>query len=141
MESDSSGIMARPYRCVVAAVIQKNGRILIGQRRRGDSHELKWEFPGGKVEPRENPRDALQRELEEELCIQARIGPEMIRYTFQYPGRRPILLIFHRVTDFIGEPRGAVFEQIRWEEPARLPDYPFVEGDTDFVRRLARGEF
>jgi len=134
-------VMAREYRCVVAAVIQRDGLVLIGQRRKGDTHALKWEFPGGKVEPRESPADALQRELEEELCIQARIGPEIIRYQYQYPGKRPILLIFHRVTDFSGEPRSSAFEQIRWEQPALLPRYRFVEGDTDFVSRLSRGEF
>jgi len=133
--------MAHRQLVVVAAVIQRDSRVLIGQRRRGDTHEFKWEFPGGKVESHEQPKDALQRELEEELCIQARIGDEMIRYQYRYPGKRPILLIFHHVTEFTGEPRSSAFEQIRWEEPARLPEYSFVEGDADFVRRLAHGEF
>ena len=126
---------------VVAALIERNGLLLIGQRKRGERHGLKWEFPGGKVERGESPRVALHRELQEELAIDATIGPEIIRYEFQYPQRSPILLIFHRVDVFVGEPANGVFEQIRWESPEKLPEYDFLDGDTDFVRRLARREF
>ena len=62
---------------VVAAVIERDGRILIGQRKSTDPHPLKWEFPGGKVEPQETPEHALIRELAEELGIQATIGAEL----------------------------------------------------------------
>lgn len=126
---------------VVAAVIERDGRILVGQRRRGDSHGLKWEFPGGKVEYGEKPSSALARELEEELGIQATIGAELIRYEHRYPGRTSILLIFYRVTNFIGDPGSFAFEQIAWAEPEELPDYDFLDGDRDFVRRLAVREF
>jgi 8-oxo-dGTP diphosphatase len=125
---------------VVAAVIEQNGRLLIGQRKQGDRHALKWEFPGGKVEPGETPREALERELEEELAIQATVGPELIRYEYQYAKRNPILLIFLRVLKFQGELRSSAFEQIRWELREKLPEYDFLDGDHDFVRRLARGE-
>lgn len=131
--------MTRPMLIVVAAVIERNGRVLIGQRRAGDRHALKWEFPGGKVELYESPRDALRRELREELGIEAEIGPEMVRYEFQYPKRAPILLIFHRVTEFEGELRNDAFQQIKWEDRQVLPRYDFLDGDRDFVRRLARG--
>jgi 8-oxo-dGTP diphosphatase len=124
---------------VVAAVIERNGRILIGQRRASDRHPLKWEFPGGKVEPHENPRDALRRELREELGIEALIGPELVRYEFRYPRRSPILLIFHHVTEYEGELRNEIFKDIRWERRERLPRYDFLDGDVDFVRQLARG--
>jgi 8-oxo-dGTP diphosphatase len=133
--------MHRPVIKVVAAVIQRDGRILIGQRKRGDSHALKWEFPGGKVERGEHPEAALARELEEELGIQAHIGPEIVRYSYSYPRRAVILLAFHQVRRFNGEPQNLAFEQILWEEPANLPSYDFLDGDVDFVRRLAAGEF
>ena len=55
---------------VVAAVLEANGRILIAQRRAGTPHELKWEFPGGKVDAGESPETALRRELAEELAIE-----------------------------------------------------------------------
>ena len=122
---------------VVAAIIERGGAILLCQRRPDHAHPLKWEFPGGKVEAGEATRDALRRELEEELGIEARIGPEITRYPYCYPGKQPILLIFFRVSEFVGEPRNRVFQQIRWEESAKLRDYDFLEGDVDFVRRLS----
>jgi 8-oxo-dGTP diphosphatase len=131
----------RPVIKVAAAVIEQAGKILVGQRRRTDSHGLKWEFPGGKMERGESSASALARELEEELGIQARIGPEIVRYTYQYPKRAGILLIFHRVTEYNGEPQSLAFERILWVAPAELPSYDFLDGDVDFVRRLAAGEF
>lgn len=133
--------MGKPVIKVVAAVIERNGRILVGQRRKTDSHGLKWEFPGGKVERGENPAAALARELEEELGIQARIGRELVRYAHEYPKRATILLIFFRVSDFSGEPQSLAFEKIIWELPDNLPKYDFLDGDIDFVRRLAAGEY
>lgn len=118
---------------VVAAIIQRHGRILIGQRKDLGHHPLKWEFPGGKVEPGETPDAALIRELQEELGIHARIDRELMRYEYQYPGRSRILLIFYRVLDFDGEPRNLDFDQIRWEQPELLRNYDFLEGDTQFL--------
>ncbi len=126
---------------VVAGVIENDGKILIGQRKRGSRHELKWEFPGGKVEPGELPRSALKRELSEELAINATIGREMVRYEYAYPRRKAILLIFYRVRRYQGTPVNCVFEEIRWEVPDQLSSYDFLDGDTDFIRRLLRGEF
>jgi len=119
---------------VVAAVIERNGLILIAQRKRTGQHPLKWEFPGGKVEPNEAPAAAAVRELEEELAIHARVDGEIMRYEYQYPGRRPILLIFYRVPEFEGEPENLDFEQIAWVERASLGDYDFLEGDAEFIR-------
>ena len=129
-----------PRVLVVAAVIEREGRILIGQRCSTDRHPLKWEFPGGKVESQENPRDALQRELREELGIEAEIGAEIARYEFQYPKRSAILLIFYAVDRFAGEVQNLCFEQIVWESRSKLPGYDFLEADIDFVGRLAREE-
>lgn len=125
---------------VSAAVIERDGNILVGQRRRNDSHGLKWEFPGGKVERGETPATALIRELREELGIEAVAGPEIIRYEHRYPRRSSILLIFFHVTEFTGDPQNLAFEQIGWYRREELPTLPFVEGDIDFVRRLASRE-
>jgi 8-oxo-dGTP diphosphatase len=133
--------MARPVIKVVAAVIERNGQILVGQRRKSDSHGLKWEFPGGKVERGEAPPAALARELEEELGIQARVGREIVRYAHEYPKRATILLMFYSVTEFNGEPQSLAFERIVWESPEKLPEYDFLDGDVDFVRRLAAGQY
>ena len=124
---------------VVAAIIERGGRILICRRKADQPHPLKWEFPGGKVEAGESPPQALRRELEEELALSARIGAEVERYEFRYPGKTPILLIFHAVTEFSGEPCNRIFEELRWAEPKLLPEFDFLEGDVEFVKRLARG--
>lgn len=122
---------------VVAAVIERAGRILIAQRKRDARHPLKWEFPGGKVEPGETPEAALARELGEELAIQARVDREITRYEYQYPGRARILLIFYRVADFTGEPQNLDFEQLRWVAREQLRNYDFLEGDADFISGYA----
>jgi 8-oxo-dGTP diphosphatase len=123
---------------VVAAVIEREGNILIGQRKPRGRHGLKWEFPGGKVEPGENLRAALVRELREELGIEAQIGEEIERYDFSYAAGQPIRLVFFRVTEFSGEPENLDFKQIAWAHPKQLPGYDFLEGDKDFVRRLVQ---
>ncbi len=121
---------------VVAAVVEREGRILIGQRKSGGKHPLKWEFPGGKVELGEEPRAALARELREELAIAAEIGEQLDRYDVRY-GDGPLTdLIFYRVTRFEGEPQNLDFEQITWELPRRLRDYDFLAGDIAFIGKL-----
>jgi 8-oxo-dGTP diphosphatase len=134
--------MARHFRIpVVAALIERDGEVLIAQRKRGGRHELKWEFPGGKVEPGETPPHALARELQEELGIHAEVDEEITRYEFAYARGATIQLIFLRVRRFEGEIHNAVFEQVKWEKRARLTDYDFLDGDVEFVRLLAAGGF
>ena len=123
---------------VVAAVIKHDGNILIGQRKPRGRHGLKWEFPGGKVEPGEGLRAALVRELREELGIEAQIGEEIERYDFSYAAGQLTRLVFFRVTEFSGEPENLDFQQIAWAHPKQLSRYDFLEGDVDFVRRLAQ---
>jgi 8-oxo-dGTP diphosphatase len=122
---------------VVAGIIERADRVLIGRRTPSQAHPLKWEFPGGKVESGERPEEALRRELREELEIEAQVGPEVERYEFAYPGKKPILLIFHEVNTFTGEPRNLIFQDIAWVPRRQLPDYDFLEGDVEFVKRLA----
>jgi 8-oxo-dGTP diphosphatase len=122
---------------VVAAIIENGGRILVCQRTPAQSHPLKWEFPGGKVERGETPGQALARELQEELAITGARGEEMDRYQFTYPGKHPIELIFFRVTSHTGEPRNMIFHDMRWEPRANLLSFDFVEGDRDFLNHFA----
>lgn len=123
---------------VVAAVMMHDGSVLIGQRKPAGRHPLKWEFPGGKVEPGEDPRAALARELREELNVDAVIGEELDSYEVNYGDGFRILLHFYRVTHFDGELRNLDFEQILWEKTERLAEYDFLEGDLTFVSKLAR---
>ena len=122
---------------VVAAVIERNGNVLICQRK-GGRHALKWEFPGGKVEPGESAPEALKRELQEELAIDAEIGEPIDRIQVRY-GNGPLISIeFFRVTEFNGEPVNLQFEQIVWADRRRLPEYDFLDGDIAFVQKLSR---
>jgi 8-oxo-dGTP diphosphatase len=132
------GVLQLSLMVVVAAAVEREGRILIGQRKRGGKHPLKWEFPGGKVEPGEEPRAALARELREELAIVAEIGKELDRYDVRYGDGPLTRLIFYRVTKFDGEPQNLAFEQIAWDRPERLPDYDFLAGDIEFLKKLLK---
>jgi 8-oxo-dGTP diphosphatase len=125
---------------VVAAVIERDELVLVCQRKRGKRHALKWEFPGGKVEPGETLPEALARELREELAIDARIGDRIGEHQVRYPNGPVIRLHFFRVTDFSGEPVNTEFEQIAWAPRHRLPEYDFLDGDVAFVKQLAQAE-
>lgn len=118
---------------VVAGILEKDGKILICQRRADQPHPLKWEFPGGKLEGAETPQSALTRELREELAIEAEPGIELTRYEFAYPGKKPILLIFLKVPAWEGEPRNLIFETMTWASPESLNRYDFLEGDRPFL--------
>ena len=124
---------------VVAGIIEREGRILICRRKPSQSHPLKWEFPGGKVEHDEGLPEALARELEEELGLRHVTSQEIARYEYTYPGKFPIRLIFMRVTGYQNEPRNRIFEEMRWETRASLATFDFVEGDVAFLRGLASG--
>jgi 8-oxo-dGTP diphosphatase len=124
---------------VVAAVIERDGRVLICQRKSGGRHALKWEFPGGKVERGEDSASALARELREELHIEATIGPLIHAATVRYSDGPPINLEFYQVTEFSGEPANLQFQRIIWEDRTKLAGYDFLEGDIEFVKKLAAG--
>jgi len=130
-----------PLFTVVAAVIQHGGRVLICQRRKGDTFGLKWEFPGGKVHDGESPAAALARELEEELGVRARIGAEIGRTRHKYTEHaRAIELQFFSVQLESVDVRNLAFEQIVWEEPGKLSAYDFLAADRRIVERLSKGE-
>jgi 8-oxo-dGTP diphosphatase len=125
---------------VVAALIEKDGKLLICQRTRHQTMPLKWEFPGGKIEEGEQPRDALRRELEEELGILATIGDELARIQHEYPNGGMVELRFFIVREFKGEIENRIFRDIQWASPKDLPKYDFLEADLTLVKDLAAGK-
>jgi 8-oxo-dGTP diphosphatase len=125
---------------VVAALIWKDGKLLICQRTRHQVMPLKWEFPGGKIEEGEQPRDALRRELDEELGINAVIGVEVARIRHEYPNHSSVELRFYEVHEYSGEIENRIFREIRWAAPAELPTYDFLEADLTLVKDLAEGK-
>jgi 8-oxo-dGTP diphosphatase len=125
---------------VVAALILKDDQILACQRTRHQVMPLKWEFPGGKIEEGEQPRDALRRELEEELGIEATIGNEVARIHHEYPGGGAIELRFFEVHNYLGEVENRIFREIRWVDRNQLPTLDFLEADRQLVSDLAAGK-
>ncbi len=125
---------------VVAALILKDDHILCCQRTRHQVMPLKWEFPGGKIEEGEQPRDALRRELEEELGIEATIGDEVARIHHEYPGGGAVELRFFEVRHYLGEIENRIFRDVRWVERRELTQLDFLEADLGLVRNLAAGK-
>ena len=126
---------------VVAGLIVKDGKLLVCQRTRHQTMPLKWEFPGGKIEEGEQPRDALRRELEEELGILATIGDEVRRIQHEYPNGGMVELRFFIVRAYQRELENRIFKDMQWADPKDLPKYDFLEADLLLVSELAAGKF
>jgi 8-oxo-dGTP diphosphatase len=127
---------------VVAALIESEGKLLVCQRRRDDTFALMWEFPGGKMKAGETPSEALARELNEELGIAARIGPEIYRTRHKYPQMtEPIELIFFQASLQGAEIRNLAFETMQWRAPATLTELNFLPADRDLIEKLSQGVF
>ena len=127
---------------VVAAVIERSDRrLLIGQRRKGDTSPLKWEFPGGKVREGESPEVALARELQEELGATLLKGVELGRVRHQYAqtlDELEIRFFAAAIAEADLEPR--TFEQIAWVLPKELGTYDFLAANVGLVANLATGK-
>ena len=124
---------------VVAALILRDEKILVCQRTRHQVMPLKWEFPGGKIEDGEQPRDALHRELDEELGIDAVIGEEVSRIVHTYPNGGSVELRFFAVHEYRGELENKIFKDVQWVERKDMPAYDFLEADLGLVKDLAEG--
>jgi 8-oxo-dGTP diphosphatase len=125
---------------VVAALIVKDGKILVCQRTKHQTMPLKWEFPGGKIEEGEQPRDALRRELDEELGIDATIGDEVARIRHEYKSGNSVELRFFLVYEFRGELQNRIFRDMQWVDRTELPAFDFLEADLKLVSDVAAGK-
>lgn len=122
---------------VVAAVIERDGKILIARRPAGSHLAGLWEFPGGKPAPGESHADALRREIQEELGAIVLVDEEIETVEWTYP-ERCVRLVFFRC-HVQGEPRPLEGQEIAWVAPADLPRYDFPPADATLVARLSRG--
>ena len=121
---------------VTAAVAARDGRIMLCQRREGVHNALKWEFPGGKLEPGETPEACLARELREELNVEAEAGRIMDALMYRYPDR-DVLLLFYRCAIKSGEPVPVDCRDIAWVAPGALEGRDLARADRAFVQRNA----
>jgi 8-oxo-dGTP diphosphatase len=125
---------------VAAALIIREGEVLIGQRRPDQPMASMWEFPGGKIEAGETAQQALARELFEELGIRASIGAPVTRIRHNYRHGGAVDLQFFVVRQFAGEIVNHIYEQIRWVSLKDLPTYDFLAADRGLIRDLAAGK-
>ena len=121
---------------VVAAVVERDGRYLITRRLEGTHLAGLWEFPGGKTLPGEKPEDALRRELQEELGVEAEVGELIETVDWTYP-EKSVRLLFFRCA-LRGEPCPQERQEMLWVEAAQLQEYRFPAADFRLIERLAR---
>ena len=132
-------VVTHPPIDVVAGVIRgDDGRLLITQRLPDDTLGGYWEFPGGKVDPGEDLRAALARELSEELGVKTEIGAELRHIVHAYPDR-DVRLYFFEARIISGEPQKLEVADLRWVTLDELMNYQFPEADVPLLRQL-RGE-
>ncbi len=124
---------------VVAAVIEKDGKILICRRRNKDGTPGKWEFPGGKLEKGETQEQCLARELWEELALHVEARSKITTLTHQYEAFS-VELTLYEATLLGGDIKLNVHEAAVWARRESLPEYDFLAADIQFVKELAQGE-
>ena len=124
-----------PISVVAGALFDVDGRVLIAQRPAGKALAGRWEFPGGKLEPGEDPRAGLERELREELGVEVQDAHRLLRYRHDYPGRT-VDLDFWNVTGWSGTPHGREGQALKWVRPADLPHEDILEADAPMIEVL-----
>jgi 8-oxo-dGTP diphosphatase len=123
---------------VTAAILRKDGKILIAKRQSGDAFEGKWEFPGGKIEEGETPEQCLRRELLEEFGIDTIINRLLYVVPYTYT-EGSILLYAYEVTQSKGDFKLNVHDEAKWTEPQDLGSYDFLEADKLIIENLVGG--
>lgn len=120
---------------VVAGLIRRQGKVLVGQRPEGASLAGTWEFPGGKIELGESPEGALARELKEELGVEAEIGPLKFVATHTY-GKTGILFMFYDVKFWKGQIKTQQHLDLRWVTPKELEKLELPEANSKFLKQI-----
>jgi 8-oxo-dGTP diphosphatase len=120
---------------VVAAVIERDGKVLVGRRLKGTHLAGLWEFPGGKCDPGETHEACLVREIAEELGVAAHVGAEILSVEHAYPEKR--VRLHFRACAIDGEPRSMIGQEFQWIERTSLGSLEFPEADRKLIEILA----
>jgi mutator protein MutT len=123
------------------AILQNNRRVLVCRRKRNSRYELKWEFPGGKLEPGETVAECLARELREELSIEVDTIGLMKSRVNCYDDGGVFEVTYCFVLRFVGTPVNNVFEDMRWVTLSELRSMDILEGNKTFVATLDESIF
>lgn len=129
----------KPLIKVVAAVIEREGKVLIARRKKEAGSGGYWEFPGGGIEERETPEEGIAREIREELGVRIKVG-ELLRTVNYRSSTLTIKLMAYRAEIVSGEFKLSDHDEIRWAEPFGLEEKEFTEPDRPIVRRLKTKE-
>lgn len=124
---------------VAGALFDESGRVLIAQRPPGKHMAGGWEFPGGKVEPGEQPFVGLQRELREELGVETHAAEPLIAYEHEYPHRR-VLLDLWLVSHFTGVPASLEGQPLQWVTLEELETVGLLEADWPMIGALRKAK-
>lgn len=134
-----SGSAASPRKqiLVAAAVVLRDRRVLLTQRKQGTHLAGAWEFPGGKVEPDEDPKVAVARELREELGVEVEVG-DIVDVTFHRYPEKSVLLLFYaaRLADGSPEPRPLDVADLTWSAAGDLRDEAFPPADVAVLAKV-----
>lgn len=132
---------------VAVGILLRNGLVLACRRKRSVRYPLKWEFPGGKIEQGESARQALVRELKEELDVDATPDGTLLTHDWNYSGddAHPqsdgaFRITYFIVRHFAGEPVNRTFEEIRWVSPEELQRLDVLAGNRDAIALLLAGK-
>ncbi len=125
-----------PTLLVAAAIIEHDGKILLARRRSDAPYPLLWEFPGGKVEPGEDPADCVVREIREELSIDVVVERIFDVVFFRYPERH-VLVLAYRCRWTGGEIQDLEVSEHRWASPAEVPGFELLPADIPLAQRLS----
>ena len=120
---------------MVAALMRRQGKVLVGKRPEGKSLPGRWEFPGGKIELDESPQEALIRELKEELGVAAEVGPLKFAATHTY-GKTGILFLFYEVKYWKGEIKTQQHLDLKWVAPKELKELELPEANSKFLDHI-----
>jgi 8-oxo-dGTP diphosphatase len=123
---------------VTAAIIEKDDKFLITQRKKDSHNSLRWEFPGGKVEFGEDPKICLEREIDEELKINISAGDIIDYSSFVYDGKKHILLLGLKCKFISGEIIKEEIADYAWVSPDEMSEYDITEADIPFVKKLQK---